>query len=313
MLKFALKWFKNLFPPLLGFFLIYYSYSNTSVEDRNTIYLTIINVSYPYIILSVFFGILSHISRSMRWQQMLSPLGYKVRISNLIMFVLIAFLSNLGIPRSGEILRASSATFYNNIPFEKSLGTIITERIIDVLILGTIIFLGILISSKISLPEYSKNISQSFILISFFILVFTALYLSKKKELKLKMLSILNGLKKGILSISSVKNKPLFVFHTFFIWLCYFLMFFIVKFSIPETANLNFEPILLAFIAGAITMALTNGGIGAYPLAIAAVISQYNVPYESALALGWVVWSSQTIMIIIFGSLSFIFLPILNK
>ena len=313
MLKFALKWFKNLFPPLLGFFLIYYSYSNTSVEDRNRIYLTIINVSYPYIILSVFFGILSHISRSMRWQQMLSPLGYKVRISNLIMFVLIAFLSNLGIPRSGEILRASSATFYNNIPFEKSFGTIITERIIDVLILGTIIFLGILISSKISLPEYSKNISQSFILISFFILVFTALYLSKKKELKLKMLSILNGLKKGILSISSVKNKPLFVFHTFFIWLCYFLMFFIVKFSIPETANLNFEPILLAFIAGAITMVLTNGGIGAYPLAIAAVVSQYNVPYESALALGWVVWSSQTIMIIIFGSLSFIFLPILNK
>ena len=313
MLKLALKWFKNLFPPLLGFFLIYYSYTNTSVEDRNTIYLTIINVSYPYIILSVFFGILSHISRSMRWQQMLSPLGYKVRISNLIMFVLIAFLSNLGIPRSGEILRASSATFYNNIPFEKSFGTIITERIIDVLILGTIIFLGILISSKISLPEYSKNISQSFILISFFILVFTALYLSKKKELKLKMLSILNGLKKGILSISSVKNKPLFVFHTFFIWLCYFLMFFIVKFSIPETTNLNFEPILLAFIAGAITMALTNGGIGAYPLAIAAVVTQYNVPYESALALGWVVWSSQTIMIIIFGSLSFIFLPILNK
>ena len=313
MLKFALKWFKNLFPPLLGFFLIYYSYSNTSVEDRNTIYLTIINVSYPYIILSVFFGMLSHISRSMRWEQMLNPLGYKVRISNLIMFVLIAFLSNLGIPRSGEILRASSATFYNNIPFEKSFGTIITERIIDVLILGTIIFSGILISSKISLPEYSKNISQSFILISFFILVFTALYLSKKKELKLKMLSILNGLKKGILSISSVKNKPLFVFHTFFIWLCYFLMFFIVKFSIPETANLNFEPILLAFIAGAITMVLTNGGIGAYPLAIAAVVSQYNVPYESALALGWVVWSSQTIMIIIFGSLSFIFLPILNK
>ena len=313
MLKFALKWFKNLFPPLLGFFLIYYSYTNTSVEDRNTIYLTIINVSYPYIILSVFFGMLSHISRSMRWQQMLNPLGYKVPISNLIMFVLIAFLSNLGIPRSGEILRASSATFYNNIPFEKSFGTIITERIIDVLILGTIIFSGILISSKISLPEYSKNISQGFILISFFILVFTSLYISKKKELKLKILSILDGLKKGILSINSVKNKPLFVFHTFFIWSCYFLMFFIVKFSIPETANLNFEPILLAFIAGAITMTLTNGGIGAYPLAIAAVISQYNVPYESALALGWVVWSSQTIMIIVFGSLSFIFLPILNK
>ena len=313
MLNFALKWFKNLFPPLLGFFLIYYSYINTSIDDRNTIYLTIINVSYPYVILSVFFGMLSHISRSMRWQQMLSPLGYKIRITNSIMFVLIAFLSNLGIPRSGEILRASSATFYNNIPFEKGFGTIIAERIIDILILGTIIFSGILISSKISLPKNSETISQSFILISLFVLFFTTLYIYKKKELKLKILSILDGLIKGVLSINSVKNKPLFIFHTFFIWLCYFLMFYIVKFSIPETANLNFEPILLAFIAGAITMALTNGGIGAYPLAIAAVISQYNVPYESALALGWVVWSSQTIMIIIFGYLSFIFLPILNK
>jgi uncharacterized membrane protein YbhN (UPF0104 family) len=179
--------------------------------------------------------------------------------------------------------------------------------------LGTIIFSGILISSKISLPENSKTIPQSFILIFLFVLFFTMLYISKKKELKLKILLIFDGLKKGVLSINSVKNKPLFIFHTFFIWLCYFLMFYVVKFSITETANLNFEPILLAFIAGAITMALTNGGIGAYPLAIAAVISQYNVPYESALALGWVVWSSQTIMIIIFGSLSFIFLPILNK
>jgi uncharacterized protein (TIRG00374 family) len=182
MLKFALKWFKNLFPPLLGFFLIYYSYINTSIEDRNTIYLTIVNVSYPYIILSVFLGMLSHISRSMRWQQMLSPLGYKIRITNSIMFVLIAFLSNLGIPRSGEILRASSATFYNNIPFEKGFGTIITERIIDVLILGTIIFSGILISSKISLPENSKTIPQSFILISLFVLFFTiVIYIQKKR------------------------------------------------------------------------------------------------------------------------------------
>lgn len=313
MLKFTLKWFKNLFPPILGFFLIYYSYINTSIEDRNIIYLTFINVSYPYVILSIFFGMLSHISRAMRWQQMIVPLGYKVPISNSIMFVLIAFLSNLGIPRSGEILRATSATFYNNIPFEKGFGTIITERIIDVLILGIIILLGILISSKISFPENAKNISLSFILITLFILFFATLYISKKKELKLKILLILDGLKKGVLSINIVRNKSLFIFHTFFIWLGYFLMVFIVKFSIPETANLNFEPILLAFIAGAITMVLTNGGIGAYPLAIAAVISQYNVPYESALAFGWVVWSSQTIMIIIFGSFSFVFLPILNK
>ena len=112
---------------------------------------------------------------------------------------------------------------------------------------------------------------------------------------------------------SKIKNKPLFVFHTFLIWTCYFLMFYFVKFSINETAQLEFEALILAFIAGAITMSLTNGGIGAYPIAIAVVISQYNVSYENALALGWIVWSAQTLMIIFFGILSFIFLPILNK
>tara|TARA_B100000929_G_scaffold240698_1_gene197852 strand:- start:4231 stop:4482 length:252 start_codon:yes stop_codon:yes gene_type:complete len=81
----------------------------------------------------------------------------------------------------------------------------------------------------------------------------------------------------------------------------------------PETFSLGFEPIFIAFIAGAIAMTLTNGGIGSYPLAIASIISQYEVPYEAALAFGWIVWTSQTIMIVILGSLSFVFLPILNK
>ncbi|MDC1274038.1 DUF4270 domain-containing protein [Flavobacteriaceae bacterium] len=82
---------------------------------------------------------------------------------------------------------------------------------------------------------------------------------------------------------------------------------------VMETYDLGFEPLFIAFLAGAMAMALTNGGIGVYPLAIAAVISQYEISYESALALGWIVWTSQTLMIITFGSLSFVFLPILNK
>ncbi len=81
----------------------------------------------------------------------------------------------------------------------------------------------------------------------------------------------------------------------------------------PETFSLGFEPIFIAFIAGTIAMIITNGGIGAYPLAIASIISQYEVSYEIALAFGWIVWTSQTIMIVLLGSLSFVFLPILNK
>ena len=307
MLKIAFKWFKNLFPPFLGFFLIYYSYSNTTLDDRKTIYSSILDANYFFVFLSICLGFFSHFIRALRWKNMLSPMGYKIKFHNSLMCVFIAFLSNLGFPRSGEILRSSSISYYEKIPIEKSFGTIITERIIDVCILSLIIVYGSLISSNISLSE----LSYSYLLI--FILLFMTIFLITKIKLNTKIIAIIKGLKKGITSISKIKNKPLFVLHTFLIWTCYFLMFYFVKFSINETVQLEFEALILAFIAGAITMSLTNGGIGAYPIAIAVVISQYNVSYENALALGWIVWSAQTLMIIFFGILSFIFLPILNK
>ena len=307
MQKFAFKWFKNLFPPFLGFFLIYYSYINTTAENKNTIYSSIVNADYFFVLISVFLGFLSHFIRALRWKNMLSPIGYNIKFRNSLMCVFIAFLSNLGFPRSGEILRSSSISFYEKIPFEKSFGTLITERIIDACLLGLIIVYGSLISASISLSEFSN----SYFLI--FGALFVSIFLITKINLNPRISKIVKGLKKGIMSVSKIKNKTIFTLHTLLIWVCYFLMFYLVKFSINETMNLEFEALILAFIAGAITMSLTNGGIGAYPLAIAAVISQYDVSYENALALGWIVWSAQTLMIVFFGILSFIFLPILNK
>ncbi len=307
------KWFKKIFPPILGLFLIYYSYLNTTSAERIEIYSSMKSADYKFVFLSICIGILSHLSRSIRWKAMLKPLGFSIKIYNSIMSVLVAFLSNLGVPRSGEFLRASSISYYEKIPFEKSFGTIVTERIIDVFILIGLIIYGLTISSVIEIPKFSVN--NELILTLVFLLIFGVIiyYTISKTRFKNKIINVISGLKKGLFSILKIKNKSIFIFHSLFIWVCYFLMFYVVKFSLAETYNLGFEPLFLAFLAGAIAMALTNGGIGAYPLAIAAVISQYEVSYESALALGWIVWSSQTLMIITFGSLSFVFLPILNK
>jgi len=307
------KWFKKIFPPTLGILLIYYSYTNTTSFERIEIYSSMRSADYKFVLLSICLGILSHLSRSIRWQSMLKPLGYKIKISNSIMSVLIAFLSNLGMPRSGEFLRASSLSYYEKIPFEKSFGTIVTERIIDVIILIGLLLCGVMISSKIGIPKLSISNELILSIISLITLLSIVYYLISKTNFKNKFKIFISGLKKGILSVSKINNKPLFVFHSLFIWICYFLMFYVVKFSLPETFDLGFEPLFIAFLAGAMAMALTNGGIGVYPLAIAAVISQYEISYESALALGWIVWTSQTLMIITFGSLSFVFLPILNK
>jgi len=307
------KWFKKIFPPILGLFLIYYSYLNTTSEERIEIYSSMKSADYKFIFLSICIGILSHLSRSIRWKAMLKPLGFSIKTYNSIMSVLVAFLSNLGVPRSGEFLRASSISYYEKIPFEKSFGTIVTERIIDVFILIGLIIYGLTISSVIEIPKFSVNNEQILTLVFLLIFGIIIYYTISKTRFKNKIINVISGLKKGLFSILKIKNKSIFIFHSLFIWVCYFLMFYVVKFSLVETYNLGFEPLFLAFLTGAIAMALTNGGIGAYPLAIAAVISQYEVSYESALALGWIVWSSQTLMIITFGSLSFVFLPILNK
>ena len=304
---------KTFLPLSFGIFLVYYSFQNTSAEDKINILNSITNANYTFVFLSICIGILSHLSRAIRWKYLILPLGYKLNILNSIMSIFAGFLSNFGIPRSGEILRASLIYYYQKIPFEKSFGTIVTERIIDFLILLSCIFLGINISSKIKLPD--SFLSSNFILYLILFVAITCLIfiLISTKNLRIKVFIFFDGLKQGVLSISKIENKKYFFFHTIFIWTSYFLMLYIVKFSMPETFSLGFEPIFIAFIAGAIAMIITNGGIGSYPLAIASIISQYEVSYEAALAFGWIVWTSQTIMIVILGSLSFVFLPILNK
>lgn len=314
MKKITIGFIKNIFPLLLGVFLIYYSYSNTSPADRQEIYKSLKYADYRYIALSIFLAILSHLSRSYRWRYLLNPMGYNISFLNSIMSVLVGFLSNLGIPRSGEFLRASSITLYEKVPFEKGFGTIITERIIDIIILLTCILIGLSVFPFIQRPNLSFNVVSiiTFIVICFIIRLIFKLFI-KKTSFGYKIKNFISGLKNGVLSIFQMPKKEKFIIHTLFIWIMYFLMLYVVKFSIPETFSLEFGAIFSAFVAGTIAMSLTNGGIGAYPLAIAGVISQYDVPYESALAYGWIVWTSQTIMILIFGSLSFIFLPILNK
>jgi uncharacterized protein (TIRG00374 family) len=304
---------KKIIPLLFGLFLVYYSFKNTSLENRLDILSSIFKAEYKFVLLSIFFGVLSHLSRAFRWKYLLKPLGYKINGLNSVMSVFSCFLSNLGMPRSGEVLRASIIHYYEKIPFEKSFGTIVTERIIDVIILSIYIFIGITISSKLEIPEFSININFLFFLLIFILISFFFFKSISKKGMFNKIYVFVDGLKKGVFSVSKIENKSLFFTHTVFIWGSYFFMFYIVKFSMPETYSLGIEPIFIAFVAGAIAMSLTNGGIGSYPLAIAAVLNQYEISYEVSLAFGWIVWTSQTLMIVVLGSLSFIFLPILNK
>ena len=308
-------------PIALGVFLIWYSLSRLSPSDINSIKTSFKTANYWWVALSLLFGILSHLSRAYRWRFLLEPLGYKPSFANSIMTVLIAYLLNLFIPRSGEFARAASIKKYEKIPFEKAFGTIVAERVADVIMLFGIMGIAFILQTEL-LASYifkdSKDGSFIFkiVLLALFagggFLIYRLLKTSEHPFIK-KIVSFINGLFDGVKSIKTMQKKWKFLFHTLFIWVMYVLMFYAVTFALPETTNLPIAAIIVGFVVGGFSMALTNGGLGSYPVFVASALILYQVEDNPARAFGWIMWTAQTIMVMLFGGLSFLLLPVYNK
>ncbi len=310
---------KVLIPITIGVFFIYLMLIATTLEDRRLIFSYIKNADFRYIMLSVLFGILSHLSRAYRWKFLLAPMGYKPRFINSTLAVLIAYIANLGIPRSGEILRATTLSSYEKIPFEKLFGTIIAERLVDLIFLFGFILLALSLQYDLILQVLKKKqISSSTIIlasVSTLLLFFGLRYFLKNNHSRPinKIKVFFKGLAEGVLSFKSMNNKGAFILHTVFIWIMYVAMFYVIKWTVPETENLGLSALLPAFVIGGLTISATNGGIGIYPFSVALMLSAFGVSNESGLAFGWIIWTSQTLMIVVFGSLSFFVLPLVNR
>ena len=310
---------KVILPLAVGLFFVYLSYNSTSEEDRILIYSYIQKADLRFVMLSVFFGILSHLSRAYRWKYLLSPLGYQPRFINSVLAVLIAYIANLGIPRSGEILRATTLSSYEKIPFEKTFGTIVAERLLDLLILMGFVLTALVLQFDIIWSILSEKkistvqivIGLAFVIIGYIIL--KKLFTLSQNPLIIRIKNFFWGLAEGIMSLKNMPNKGRFIGHTLFIWLMYLAMFYVVKWTVPETASLGMNAILPAFVVGGLAISATNGGIGIYPFSVALVLAAFKISNESGLAFGWIMWTSQTLMIIVFGSLSFFVLPLVNR
>ena len=298
----------------MGGFLVWYSLSKVSIE---TLLKYFKNANYWWIALGLFFGILSHLSRAYRWKYLLEPMGYKPDFGNSTMAVLVAYLVNYAIPRAGEVSRAAVMTNYEGIPFEKGFGTIVAERIADLLMMLLIVCITLLVQYDFIFELLTNNFSIGKIVViisALFVgfLIFSRYVKKSTKGVGLKVKNFVTGLIEGTTSIFKMKNKWAFLFHTIFIWIMYVAMFWA---TIPaiEKLSVPFGAVLIGFIAGGFSIAATNGGIGLYPIAVAAAFALFNIPEEPANAFGWIMWTAQTAMIIVFGGLAFLLLPIYNK
>lgn len=318
---------KIILPLGLGILLVWYFVKDLSEEDKSQIMNSFSRANYGWILFSLVFAVFSHLSRAYRWSYTLKPLGYKPKFWNNFFAVMIAYLVNLAVPRLGEFTRCGVMTKYEKIPFEKLLGTVIAERIADLIMLVIISISVVFIQIDIiggMVAEIIASIQAKFslgfviamagsLVIGSGVLVFLFFNKSFQNPLIIKIREFVYGLFEGVISILKMKDKWAFLGHTLFIWVMYVFMFYICFFSLSETSNVPFGGILTGFVLGGFTIVLTNGGIGAYPLAIQAVLMLYDVDKNTGGAFGWIIWVAQTALILFLGALSFVLMPVYNK
>lgn len=314
---------KIILPLGLGLFLIWLVFKDLTPVDIAEIKASFNEINYSFLILSVIFGVISHLSRAWRWKYPLNHLGYQPKLYNSFFSTMIGYLANMGIPRSGELLRCGVMSKYEDIPFNKLVGTVIAERMADLLVLCSFIamvfFLQIdLLTGYLKEIGFFKQISftKMFILgAAFFVVVIVSYLVLKRSKLSFfeKLRKFLSGIKQGLIAILTMPNRGKFILHTIFIWTMYFLMFYITIFSLPEVETLPISGVVTAFVLGGISIAATNGGIGAYPLAISSVLMLYGVDHNIGYAFGWATWIAQTAMIVIVGLISLVLVPKLNE
>lgn len=318
MKKTTIKTLKIILPLLLGVFLIWYSLKSATPLEREQLWENITSANPGWIFLSVICGLLAHLSRAYRWKFLLQPMGYVPRFHNSFMAVMVGYLANFGIPRSGEVLRGVTISTYEKVPFEKAFGTIISERIADFVMLMIIISLALILQSEYLLSYFSENninplISIAVIAVALVIGVYCLkLIKNSQRGFFLKIKKFAKGLLEGMRSILKMEKKGAFIFHTVFIWVMYLTMFYVLIFTVPETAGLPIGVVIVAFVVGSFAISATNGGIGVYPIAIGACLMLFGISKQGGEAFGWITWGTQTLLVIIVGGFSFLFLPLIN-
>jgi glycosyltransferase 2 family protein len=298
--------------------------------DIEALWLKIKMADYRWVLLSAVMALVAHWSRAYRWVLMLEPMGYKPSVFRTTLAVLVGYGANLIFPRAGEVARCGTLNKLEDIPFEKSFGAVIAERIIDVLVLLLLIFVNFMLEFNRLKDFFFKFFGEKFknptmLIIYVFIgisLLFIAYFLIKKNQDKIKqhaiyqkVSTILAGFASGFMSVRNLKNPSAFIFHTVLIWSLYYAMTYVLCFALPETAKLSPLAALTIFVMGSIGMAApTQGGIGSYHFLVGSIVVLYGLSEQDGITLATFLHAmTGMIFVAIFGITAFLLTLVLPK
>lgn len=246
--------------------------------DFKVIQKSLAKANYFWVVFASVFGLLAYWFRAIRWNLMLEPMGHRISNSNALWSISFGYLMNLTIPRSGEVARATALYGVEKVPVDKSFGTIILERVVDLMCMVGFLGLTLVFKYEAILSFYENSgltINPNKILIVLLLLFIGAvLFFVFKKRLATvpflgKVISFIDGILQGLTSIFKLKQKGKFILYTLGIWICYYLAAYLVCFALPETSNFTIADGFFIIVVGTLGMIIpASGGIGAFNLAM---------------------------------------------
>ncbi len=315
----------------LGVFFIWLSIKDLSKDDIQMIFSSMALVNNPrgwlFIGLSVLAIVLADLIRAERARLLLNSIQYRPRFSMMFYSVMVCYLANLALPRLGEILRCSFLQRYEKVPFQKSLGTVILERAVDMVCWAFLLVIVLLMnngllsnlivdqSTQMTLEEWfaAKGLSYMgnyllYIIIAVVVLLIVVVRITRnwwqQKPALVKVADFFKGIWRGFVSIKDLPNPWYFVFWTVAMWISYFLGVYLFFHALPYLHHIGIGAAFSVLVFGTIAFIISQGGLGAYPLITAGIVMLYGIPYTEGLAAGWIGWILQTAVSLVFGLLS---------
>ena len=307
-----IKFFKISLPIAIGLYLTWYFISNSTDVEKEYFVQSLSEANYGWIFCALTIAFLSHLSRAYRWKYLLETLDVKPKLSLMYHSVMIGYIINLTIPRSGELARAGYFSRYQKTKSDQVFGTIVVERVVDLIMFASVFLIAFFLQSdqdKFQELRQMGDSSSNPLVLPIFLLIISvvSIIVISIKKIRDKAWNFLKGIYQGATTILKLKNKLAYILHTLFIWTAYVAMLWITAMALPDLQDININAIFACFIAGTIAIGATPGGIGLYPIMVASALTQlYGYDGQVAKSFGMLMWSSQTIFMVLLGVISLI-------
>lgn len=314
----------------IGLFFIWWFLLKLDDKQKASIWQSFVSANWYWVAIVMLVSLLSHFVRALRWQLLFKPIGHTPSLGNTFGAVMVTYLANLAFPRLGEVMRCAMLRTSDKIPMEKSVGTVVTERLFDTLMFVIIVLLGFLLlfssvkdflynslSEKFSTLPTMAGIAVAGIVMMVVLFVIYKLFHKKLMQFSLyrKAFDLLEGCASGVKSILHLgpKASTLFLLYSAIIYLLYIAGGWLILKAFGDTQALGFQTAFVIYLFGSVGMMISQGGLGAYPVLVWQALTLYSIGESTGLACGWLLWGSQQAIVIVVGLAFLIYFSLLKK